>query len=46
MKSKDSILVSVATVILLFSAMMDWNVYSWATLAGIVLVLLAWYLKK
>jgi len=43
-KKEDAIL-AISIIILLFSAMIEWNVYSWLVLVGIILVLLAWYKK-
>ena len=44
--TKDEILIAIAVVILLFSAMIDWNVYSWLILIGIIVILIAWYSRK
>lgn len=44
--TKDQALVSVAVLIVLFSAMIDWNIYSWLTLVGMTVFLFAWYFKK
>ncbi|MFC1802737.1 hypothetical protein ACFL0D_02095 [Thermoproteota archaeon] len=44
--TKDEILTTVAVLILLFSAMIDWNVYSWLILVGITVILFAWYSRK
>jgi Flp pilus assembly protein TadB len=44
--SKDQALTAVAVIILLFSAMIDWSVYSWLVLLAVILILAAWYLKK
>jgi hypothetical protein len=43
---KDEILTIVATLILLFTALIDWNIYSWLILVGIVIILFAWYSRK
>jgi len=44
--TKDQILVAISTVILLFTAMINWNIYSWLTLLAIIVILIAWYFKK
>ena len=44
--TKDEILSLVAIVILLFTAMVNWNIYSWLLLLAIILVLTAWYFRK
>jgi uncharacterized protein (DUF58 family) len=44
--NKDEILTSVAVVILLFTAMINWNIYSWLLLLAIIVILAAWYFKK
>ena len=44
--TKDEILTAIAIIILLFSAMIDWNVYSWLILVGIIVNLFAWYFRK
>lgn len=43
---KQTAINAIAVSILLFTAMIDWNVYSWLILVGIILVLLGWYVKK
>ena len=43
---KDEILTVIAAVILLITALIDWNVYSWLILVGIVIILSAWYFRK
>ena len=44
--TKDEILTAIAVIILLFSAMIDWNIYSGLILVGIVVFLFAWYFRK
>jgi len=44
--TRDEILFSVAILILLLTAMINWNIYSWLILLGIVVFLLAWYFRK
>ncbi len=43
---KDETLTAISVIILLFSAMVEWNVYSWFVLAAMILILFAWYLRK
>jgi len=44
--TKDQILIAISTLILLFTAMINWNIYSWLTLLAIIVILIAWYFKK
>ena len=44
--TKDQALSAAAVIILLFSAMISWNIYSWLTMAAIELIVMAWYFKK
>ena len=44
--TKDEILTTVAILILLFTAMINWNIYSWLILLGIIVLLFAWYSRK
>jgi len=44
--TKDQILIAISTVILLFTAMITWNIYSWLTLLAIIVILIAWYFKN
>ena len=43
--SKDQILTTASIVMLLFTALLSWNVYSWLILVAIIFVLMAWYHK-
>lgn len=43
--SKDQILTTTSIVMLLFTALLSWNVYSWLILVAIIFVLMAWYFK-
>jgi hypothetical protein len=43
---KDEILTTIAAIILLFTALIDWNIYSWLILAGVVIIIFAWYLRN
>jgi len=44
--NKNEALTAIATVILLFTALIDWNIYSWLILVAIIFILGAWYFKK
>ncbi|MEM2082915.1 MAG: hypothetical protein QXY18_05890 [Nitrososphaerota archaeon] len=44
--TKDQILTSISIIMLLFTAMINWNVYSWLILIAIIIILIAWYFKK
>jgi len=44
--TKDQVLTAIAIIILLFSTMINWNVYSWLILVAIIFILAAWYFKK
>jgi len=43
--TKDEALTAAAVVMLLFSAMITWNIYSLLTFAAVVLLAIAWYVK-
>ena len=44
--NKDEILTAFAIILLLFTALIDWNVYSWLILVGIIIIVIAWYFRK
>jgi len=44
--SKDKIVTAISIILLLFTAMINWNIYSWLILIAIILILSAWYFKK
>jgi len=44
--AKDEILTAIAITILLFTAMINWNIYSWLILVAIIVILIARYFKK
>lgn len=44
--TKDQILTAASVILLLFTAMINWNVYSWLILVAVILILTAWYFKK
>ena len=43
--AKDKVMTAVAVVILLFSAMITWNIYSLLIFVAAMLVLAAWYVR-
>ena len=43
---KDQILIAVSIIILLFTAMIEWNIYSWLILLLIILILFVWHAKN
>ena len=43
---KYEILNSFAVILLLFTALIDWNLYSWFILVGVIFILIACYLRK
>jgi hypothetical protein len=44
--NKDEIMTAIAVIILLFTALIDWNEYSWLILLGIIVIIFAWYFRK
>ena len=44
--NKDEILTTIAAILLLFTALIDWDIYSWFILVGIVIIIFAWYIRK
>jgi len=44
--NKTEVLTIISIIILLTTAMINWNVYSWLILVSIILILFAWYFKK
>ena len=43
---KDDVISSLAVVLLMFTALIEWNVYSWLILVAIVMILTSWYLRR
>jgi hypothetical protein len=43
---KDETLTIIASIILLFTALINWNIYSWLILVGIVFIVSVWYLRR
>ena len=46
MVKKEDIISSFAMILLLFTALIDWSVYSWLILVAIIMILTGWYLRK
>jgi len=44
-QAKDKVVTTVAVLMLLFSAMMTWNVYSLLVFVAVLLLLAAWYVR-
>jgi hypothetical protein len=44
--TKKQIILIVAIVILFLIALIDWSLWTWFGLAGIILVILGWSIKK
>jgi hypothetical protein len=43
---KDKIMTVFAVVLLLFTALINWNIYSWLILLAAILITFAWYYRK
>jgi len=41
--TREEILTAIAVTILLFTAIVNWNIYSWLIFVVIVIILVAWY---
>jgi hypothetical protein len=46
MVKKEDIISSFAVILLLFTALIDWSVYSWLILVAIIMIITGWYLRK
>ena len=44
--TRDDVLTALALVILLYSAMVTWTVYSFGILLAVVVIAVAWYFRK
>ncbi len=44
--TKDQVVTAIAIAILLFTSLINWNIYSWLILVAIILLLVAWYFKE
>jgi len=44
--TRDQILTAIVVILLLFTAMINWNIYSWLILVAIILILFAWHFRK
>jgi hypothetical protein len=42
----DDVLSSLAVILLLFTALIDWNIYSWLIFVAVVMILFSWYIRK
>ena len=40
---KNQVLTAISIILLLFTAVINWNIYSWLILVAIILFLVAWY---
>jgi len=43
--TKEEILTAIAITILLFTAIVNWNIYSWLIFVVILIILIAWYFR-
>ena len=43
--SRDNILTTFAIIILVFTAFLDWTMYRWLILFGVILLLIGWYFR-
>ena len=46
MMKRDDLLSSLSVVLLLFTALIDWNIYSWLIFVAIASIIVGWYLRK
>jgi len=46
MMGRDDVLSSLSVVLLLFTALIDWTIYSWLILVAITAIVAGWYLRK
>ena len=44
--NKDEILSAIAVLILLFTALIGWNIYSWLILVGTIAIIFSWYFRE
>jgi len=44
--NKDKILLAISVVMLLFTALINWTIYSWLILVSVIIILFVWYSKK
>ncbi|MCJ7423909.1 hypothetical protein MUP01_06525 [Candidatus Bathyarchaeota archaeon] len=44
--TKNEVLTTFVIILLLFTAMINWNIYSWLILVAIILTLTVWYSKS
>jgi len=43
---KDQILVAISVVMLLFTALINWTIYSWLILVSVIIILFVWYFRR
>jgi len=43
---KDQILTAVSIVMLLFTALINWTIYSWLILVAVIILIFVWYFRK
>jgi len=43
---KEDILTAASIIILLFTSMINWNIYSWLILVVIIFIFLGWYFRR
>jgi len=44
--NKDQILTAISIVMLLFTALINWTIYSWLILIAVIILIFAWYFRK
>jgi hypothetical protein len=44
--NKDKILNAIAIIMLLFTALINWTIYSWLILVAVIILLFVWYFRK
>ncbi len=44
--NKDQILVVISVIMLLFTALINWTIYSWFILIAVIIFIFVWYFRK
>jgi len=44
--NKDKILTAISIILLLFTALINWTIYSWLILVAVIILLFVWYFRK
>ncbi len=44
--NKDKFLVAISVIMLLFTALINWTIYSWLILISVTIILFVWYFRK